>query len=467
MKKTSLTTKLTIAVSLVSTLIILISGLVYSYFYYLLSEKDLQNYIIDQSRSITSEQVVYHQNEIMYRQNEKGETLSERLRNLGLSAIIMDTNSVPLGSYGIYNTVPKSSIPSTESVIENATAQLGRLVTPDNRLYNTYTLPLISQGTVVGQIQFAKETQVISKITSLNITLLVLILPLGALLNSSVVNLLLRRSLTPLNQLISHLKNTPPGDLPQKIPLVGLTHDEISNLTTTFNRLLDQVGESVEKQKDFIAHASHQLKTPITAAVSSLELAQSGIAPDSPSTKHILRVKTNLLTLNHTIDSLLAMSRLSAKKTAAKVAPYKFKPYLTTILTLHTRSATDKKITLTFRCPDSAKTTIPPEHIQIIVSNLLDNAVKFTPTHGQISLTCTIASAHIKLEVSDTGPGIPSEDQVKIFDRFYRSRTTSKTPGSGLGLALVKLVCDLHRLPISVTSHQNLGTTFTLLIPKS
>jgi signal transduction histidine kinase len=472
MKKTTLTQKLTLAVSLVSALTILVSGLVFSFFYYVLSEKDLQNYIVDQSRSITSQQIVYHQGQIMYRENEKGETLSARLRTLDLSAVIFDIQFKPLGSYGIYNTIPRDafeetvSIDTLQQVAADQKSRLGRLATIDNRLYNTYTLPLISSGQIVGVIQFAKETQVISKIVSLDITLLVLILPLGVLLNSFVVSLLLRNSLLPLSQLISHLKKTPPGESPQKVPLKGLTHDEISDLVNTFNQLLDQVGESIEKQKDFIAHASHELKTPITAAVSSLDLAVTDLSSKSSSLKHILRVKQNLLSLNHTIDSLLTMSRLSKKTSSPKISPYLLKPVLNSMILLHKEPMNKKDINLTLDCPEFLTSNIPVEHIQIIISNILDNAIKFSHNKGQIFISCTDSQQNTKLEISDNGPGIPEQDLVKIFDRFYRSRSSSKTPGSGLGLALVKLICDLHRIPVSVVSHKNIGTTFTLLIPK-
>jgi signal transduction histidine kinase len=472
MQKTTLTQKLALAVSLISALTVLISGLAFSFFYYVLSERDLQNYIIDQSRSITSQQIVYHQGQIMYRENEKGEALSTRLRNLDLSAIILDTQYRPLGSYGIYNTISKETFGTAitaetmRQVASDQKATLGRMATADNRLYDTYTLPLVSSGKVVGIIQFAKETQVISKIASLNITLLILILPLGVLLNSFVVSLLLRNSLQPLVQLISHLRKTSPGESLQKITLKGLTNDEVSDLVNTFNHLLGQVGESIEKQKDFIAHASHELKTPITGAISSLDLAVTTLSPESPSQKHISRVRQNLLSLNKTIDSLLTMSRLSKKTSSPKETPYLLKPLLDKVITLYQEQINTKSLGLVLICPDNTRTNIPAEHIQIIVSNILDNAIKYSYHKGKISLSCTDLKDNIKLEISDNGPGIPEQDLVKIFDRFYRSRSSSKIPGSGLGLALVKLICDLHRIPVSVSSRKDSGTTFSLLLPK-
>lgn len=468
MPRTKLTTKLTLAVSFISTLIILIAGLIISAFYYYASEKDIQAYLIDQSQIIVSEQIVFNQDQIMYRPSAQGDNLSTRLGNHGISAIIFDTQLEPLATYGIYNALSPERIQSMittsqlSKVISTQKPHFTHTTSQDGRIYEAYSLPILSSGQVVGIMQFAKETPIISRIVPLNLTLLAFILPLVGLLNSLVVGFIIRRSLLPLNQLVDHLRHTPATTIPSKIQLTGAT-DEVSQAAHTLNDLLDQVSASLSQQKDFIAHASHELKTPLTGAISSLDLALSTTSQSSPAQKYIAQTKASLLTLNQTITSLLTLSRLTSSSTLlSKSDPFQLKQAIANVLLLHRHVVAQKGLEINVNCPENIKISLPLEHFQIVLSNLLDNACKFSHPHGKVTITAVSPNQHVSLTISDTGPGMTATEIDQIYNRFYRGRSTANIKGSGLGMAIVKFICDLHHIQINIVSAPDQGTTITL-----
>jgi signal transduction histidine kinase len=227
----------------------------------------------------------------------------------------------------------------------------------------------------------------------------------------------------------------------------------------------DQRTQRVRRQ--FVTHASHELKTPI-ASIQLLAEAVSDAAENDPErtrqfaqsllqeSQRLNRLVTDLLDLSRVEDpgtianSLTDLSTVAAAEVAAAIPQAAGK-----MITM--RSEVDPGITIR---GDGGQ-------IALMVRNLLDNAVRYTPTDGDISVEVRIEKDEALLRVSDTGVGIPVRDQARVFERFYRvdEGRSRDEGGTGLGLAIVKHVADLHGGHVSVSSQLGEGSTFTIALP--
>lgn len=468
--RNTLTTKLAILTGLLSTFIIGVTGLIFTTSYKFLVERETRNYLVREGEEVISEQIVYDSGVIKYRLSSSGEDLTARLRGYDISAVIFDAGLNRLGAFGIYKNLSDSdrlstAVPQTLllDVLTTSRPAFSAFVNPTGINYDTYTTPVTSAGRVVGIVQFAKESDFKSRILSLNLTTLAFLLPLVILTSWFIFQFIIRRSLAPLNQLITHFQNTQPHHYLKKITLSGRPTDEITELVHTFNDLLDKIADSLNRQKDFIAHASHELRTPLTQAISSLDLALH-YQGKSQSVQYTAQVKQDLLELNQTLDSLLLLSRLDDP--LAPLPPAQdvdLRRLLNEIVNNYSPAIQSKKLQVAIDCPAHPRLHFPKDHLQILLSNLVSNAVKYNAVSGRLEIAAVADSSTIRISVSDTGPGIPEAEQPRIFEKFYRGKTASAS-GTGLGLSLVKRICDLHHLDITLSSSAS-GTVFILAFP--
>lgn len=223
-------------------------------------------------------------------------------------------------------------------------------------------------------------------------------------------------------------------------------------------KILRPIEESLKEQKRFISDASHQLKTPLTALKTSLEVNIRDKKTPNPAKKVL---KNNLQEIN----SLIALTNnlLSTFKEPSfeeikinNIAGQAIK----SIKTL----ASAKKIKLTFnKAAENPAIQADKQSIEKMLAVFLENAVKYTPEKGQISLTIKTFAKDITIEIKDNGKGIPSKDLPHIFKRFYQGR--NNTDGFGLGLSLAEKIVKLHNGSIKTESKINQGTAFTIKLP--
>ena len=270
-----------------------------------------------------------------------------------------------------------------------------------------------------------------------------------------------------------HLKPTRMGD---RLEVRG-TRDELDRLSLTINRLLDEVAGHVERQQQFVADAAHELRGPLAAMQSSLEVAisQDRTAGDYRDTladvleeaRHLSKLANDLLLLAETGDD--ARVRPSEQVDVAAIARQ--------TVAMFDGAAEERSVGLTLRAtfPSGAAPTVAGDAAQLrqVFGNLLDNALRFTPAGGRVtvSIDADDAGHGLVVKVADTGCGIDAEHLGRVFDRFYKTdaaRTRGPLArGGGLGLAICRSIVERHGGSIAIASTAGMGTTFTIRLPKT
>jgi signal transduction histidine kinase len=255
-------------------------------------------------------------------------------------------------------------------------------------------------------------------------------------------------------------------DLSQRLPEVG-ANDAIGTLVKTFNRLLAKLQRAFDTQRRFVADSSHELRTPLTVIKSNLHLLRQTNDPLERS--ELLTVTEGEVSrLNRMVDDLLYMAQMQAGHDLSPVLrPVELDSLLLDAFARVRPLARLKKQKLVLTHEDIAATLGDREQLQHLLLNLLDNAVKYTPQGGTISLALWAEEEWARIEVSDTGMGISPTDLPHVFDRFYRTNTArqNQRSGSGLGLSIVKAIAEAHDGYVEVYSEMGQGTTFRLWLP--
>lgn len=266
------------------------------------------------------------------------------------------------------------------------------------------------------------------------------------------------------------------GDFDQSVPVE--TTDELGALAQAFNVMTRQVRQFIEQQRLFIANASHELRTPLTNIKLRSEALLTG-GKDDPTVldRYLSEIDREADRLARLANLLLDLAQLEEGGTilAPPTAPIAVEPVVGELVeSMRWRAAqADLQLKLAQAAPD-ARIAVRPEHLETILNNLLDNAIKYTPAGGAVNITLATQDDKCRLLIADTGPGIPPEDLPHIFERFYRvdkarSRRADLRAGSGtgagLGLSIVKMLVEGSGGRVWAESEYGQGVTFVVEFP--
>jgi signal transduction histidine kinase len=255
------------------------------------------------------------------------------------------------------------------------------------------------------------------------------------------------------------------GDLSQRIKDPG-TEDEVGNLIRTFNQMLERLQAAFEAQRRFVADSSHELRTPLTVIRSNLHLLKR--ATDPEERRELFAVtEAEVSRLNRMVNDLLYMAQVQAGHTVKPaLRPVELDSLLLEVFARARAMAATKDQKVHLEHEDIATTLGDSDQLQHLLLNLVDNAVKYTPAGGSINLGLWNEGDWARIDVTDTGPGIPASEAPHIFERFFRTQGARDTErnGSGLGLAIVKSIADAHDARLRVLSAPGQGSTFRLLL---
>jgi two-component system sensor histidine kinase BaeS len=271
-----------------------------------------------------------------------------------------------------------------------------------------------------------------------------------------------RRIARPVVALTEASDRMAAGDLGARAPVAG--GDEVGRLGESFNGMAARVETTVKSLRRFVADAAHEIGTPLTALQADLELAERKASSDDER-RLVGRALDQTARLAGLSNNLLQLSRLEAGEPAAEAKSADIAAVARELADGVASRAEQAGVDLTLDVtPEALLVPLDRTRLQTVLANLLDNAVKFTPGGGTMSLTVQREGDQAVATVADTGVGIPAEEQRAVFERFHRARNVSAYPGNGLGLAIVKAAVDQAGGTVAFTS-SDAGTTFRVALP--
>jgi signal transduction histidine kinase len=273
------------------------------------------------------------------------------------------------------------------------------------------------------------------------------------------------RALRPIRDLLQTLQSIlSTGKLTARATVTE-TGDELDELSTLFNSMLDRIGGLITGMQGALDNVAHDLRTPMTRLRSMAEAAlqtPTSTGDIRAALGNCMEESERILTM---LNTLMDISEAETGTMRLELAEVNVHDLMRQAVELYEYVAEDKAITLVPTAPLDLVITADRNRLMQILANLLDNAIKYTPTGGQVTITATQNHQHVHIAVADTGVGVPPEDLPKIWDRLYRGDASRTQRGLGLGLSVVKAIVQAHHGEVAVSSQLGQGTRFSLRLP--
>ena len=285
----------------------------------------------------------------------------------------------------------------------------------------------------------------------------------GSILASAIIAITVtKHGLRPLGEMTRSLERIGPSHLNERVAPAGWPR-ELQPLATTFDAMLARLEDSFKRLSQFSADLAHELRTPVANIMGEGQVALTRERTPSEYREVIESSVAECERLSGIVDNLLFVARVDAARESIERQLLDARAAVEKIATFYRTLAEDRHVAI--HCSGEGQIYADPVLFERAVSNLVDNALRFTPEGGTIQISITVKAAHSQVTVSDDGCGITPEHLPRVFDRFYRADSSRSSGGAGLGLALVKSIVDLHGGTARIESKVNRGTTVTLIFP--
>lgn len=262
--------------------------------------------------------------------------------------------------------------------------------------------------------------------------------------------LVMTRSVIQRLSVINHSAETiMRGDLGARVPFTQ-GGDEFDDLSANLNQMLDRIEMLLQSISQFSNNIAHDLRSPLNRIISRLDASLRHLDAGNPARELLEKTIHQLQELVATFNSILKISELEANTAFRNFEPCDLQGIIGGLVELYEPYAVEKKIALTNQVTESAVITGEKNLLTQAIANLLDNALKFTPEGGRVTIACEKSLLFTDLIIVDTGPGIPSAFRDKVFEKFFRLEHSRHTRGNGLGLSLVAAIARIHNAVITL-----------------
>ncbi|HZZ77552.1 MAG TPA: HAMP domain-containing sensor histidine kinase [Gemmataceae bacterium] len=311
------------------------------------------------------------------------------------------------------------------------------------------------------QSELLEDVAVLNRAILLASISILLAAPLGAYL-------IAMRATRPISQIIATTAHLQPSNLNERLPIRG-TGDELDQLSATINSMLDRLARHIDQNRDFVANAAHELRSPLAAIRSSVEVALNRSRSPEEYAAVLADVTEEIGRLGGLVNRLLILAEGDAGRLAGRNQVTRLDKIVRESVDMFGAVAELQGVQLTAAELTSAMVPGDEFHLRQVVRNLIDNAIKYNRNPGSVTVRLSTDKSSAILTVEDTGVGIDRDVEPRIFERFYRadkarSRETD-CAGYGLGLSICQSIVRALDGEISVTSQPGVGSTFTVRLP--
>lgn len=373
----------------------------------------------------------------------------------------------PTGQHLLAND-PRQPLPAVAEALGRAAQGQQTLTTirfPDGTEWRVLTTPVAENGRPITVLQVARAERDIEATLGQLMTLMALAVPLTLLLAIAGGVFLAGRALNPIDRITRMAAAISARDLSQRLNLSG--NDEVGRLAATFDRMLDRLEAAFQRQRQFTADASHELRTPLTMLRSQIDVALERRRSAAEYARVLASVREDTDRIGQLLGDLLTLARADAGREPLARERVDLNDLAEQVVTAMQPLARQRGLGL----QRGNGVPVPVEGDQTrlmqLLVNLVDNALKYTPSGGAVTVSAGQEAGWGVLLVVDTGIGIAPEHLPHLFERFYRvdkARARSEG-GTGLGLAICRWIAEAHGGTIGVESQPGGGTTFTVRLP--
>lgn len=343
---------------------------------------------------------------------------------------------------------------------------------PNNELFDTKILgnkirqiqvPIFEGSKIIGYLIIAMSLEGALIVLQNLAEILIIAYPLILIVLFFIARFIAGRSIKPISSIIKTSNIITKDNLTSRIPLPQ-NKDELFVLSQTINNLLDRIETAIEREKQFTSDASHELRTPLTVIKGTLEvLIRKPRNPAEYEEKINFCVK-EVNRLNHLVDQLLLLARFENQTQTLKLENVYLNALFLDTIARYSSSIQAKKINVLTEFSQDFYLKTDNYLFSIIINNLISNAVKYSNSNDDLTVKIINNGVKVECHIIDSGIGIPAEDLERIFNPFYRSKSSDhpEIKGTGLGLSIVKKLCSLLGITISITSQEDVGTKVIL-----
>lgn len=286
----------------------------------------------------------------------------------------------------------------------------------------------------------------------------------GTILLAFILGAILSRTITrPIRELTKATHEMADGKLGQQVPV--RSRDEIGELASSFNKMNSDLARSFNLRKQMTADIAHELRTPLALIIGHAEGVHDGVLPPSKENFEIIREEAERL--EKLVNDLRTLSLADAGELSVEFQPVEIHKFLSDIQSHYLAPFNQKRITLNLMPAPVLLVNLDPSRFSQVLTNILDNALRFTPEGGRVDMSIRQSGDLIEISIQDSGDGVTAEDAAHLFDRFYRADESRNRDagGSGLGLAIAKSIVEMHKGKIWAESETGKGLKVIIQIP--